>query len=125
VFAAEIPDLTPRQFAVLVAVASNEGASQTELVEKTGADRSTLADIVKRLCRKGLLPRSRTREDARAYAVKLADQGRRVLSAASPVARRVDDRVLGALPAKQRKAFLTALASIVEKLQSLSRSPLG
>src|SRR5262245_8283548 len=41
-------DLTPRQYAVLVAVSQNEGLSQTHLVEKTGVDRSTLADIVRR-----------------------------------------------------------------------------
>ena len=40
-------DLTPRQFAVLVAVSQNEGLSQTSLVKKTGIDRSTLADIVR------------------------------------------------------------------------------
>ena len=40
-------DLTPRQYAVLVTVSQNEGLSQTSLVEKTGIDRSTLADIVR------------------------------------------------------------------------------
>ena len=72
-------DLTPRQLAVLVTVANNEGLSQTGLVDRTGIDRSTLADIVRRLQRKGLLQRRRTKEDARAYAVKLTDEGRRVL----------------------------------------------
>ena len=68
-------DLTPRQYAVLVTVAQNEGVSQTRLVEKTGIDRSTLADIVRRMLKKGLLQRRRTKEDARAYAVKLTDEG--------------------------------------------------
>ena len=87
IFQAEISDLTPRQLAILMTVASDEGASQTKLVDATGVDRSTMADIVKRLVRKRLLQRRRTREDARAYAVKLTDEGRRVLSAASPVLR--------------------------------------
>jgi hypothetical protein len=64
--------LTARQLAVLVAVVENEGLSQTDLVERTGIDRSTVADIVKRLKGKGLLQRKRTKEDARAYAVKLS-----------------------------------------------------
>ena len=59
-------DLTPRQLAVLVTVAQNEGLSQTGLVDRTGIDRSTLADIVRRMQRKGLLQRRRTKEDARA-----------------------------------------------------------
>ncbi len=76
-FQAEIgdADLTARQLAVLTAVAQEEGLSQTGIVERTGIDRSTLADIVPRLSKKGLLQRRRTREDARAYAVKLTDEG--------------------------------------------------
>ena len=68
VFQAELGggDLTPRQFAVLVTVSQNEGLSQTHLVERTGIDRSTLADIVRRMLKKGLLQRRRTKEDARA-----------------------------------------------------------
>ena len=78
-----VGDLTPRQFAVLVTVSQNEGLSQTHLVERTGIDRSTLADIVRRMLKKGLLQRRRTKEDARAYAVKLTEEGWRVLRSAS------------------------------------------
>lgn len=120
VFSAEIgeTDLTPRQYAVLVAVSLNEGLSQTDLVDQTGVDRSTLADIVRRLLKKGLLQRRRTKEDARAYAVKLTEDGWRVLRSAEPVVRRVDDRILSALPQKQRDQLLSDLATIVDTLTS-------
>ena len=97
-------DLTPRQLAVLVTVAQNEGLSQTGLVDRTGIDRSTLADIVRRMQKKGLLQRRRTKEDARAYAVKLTEEGRRVLRAAEPLAKRVDERILDALPEQAARA---------------------
>jgi MarR family transcriptional regulator, temperature-dependent positive regulator of motility len=109
--------LTARQLAVLFAVAENDGLSQTDLVERTGVDRSTLADIVKRLTGKGLLARRRTKEDARAYAVTLTEEGRRVLRTAEPLAKRVDQRILDALPSKQRDQFMGALASIVSALE--------
>jgi len=112
-------DLTPRQYAVLVAVAQNEGVSQTHLVEKTGVDRSTLADIVRRMLKKGLLQRRRTKDDARAYAVKLTEEGWRVLKAADPLAKRVDDKILAALPGQQRERFLQDLTLIVEALGKL------
>jgi MarR family transcriptional regulator, temperature-dependent positive regulator of motility len=115
-------DLTPRQLAVLVTVSQNEGLSQTGLVDRTGIDRSTLADIVRRMQKKGLLQRRRTKEDARAYAVKLTDEGRRVLRVADPLAKRVDERILDALPAKQREQFIDDLLSIVDALQKLSAS---
>jgi MarR family transcriptional regulator, temperature-dependent positive regulator of motility len=116
----KVEGLTPRQLAVLTTVANNEGLSQTGLVERTGIDRSTLADIVRRMQRKGLLQRRRTREDARAYAVKLTDEGRRILRTAEPLARKVDDRILEALPNKQRDQFIDDLLSIVETLQRMA-----
>ena len=70
--------------------------------------------------RKGLLQRRRTKEDARAYAVKLTDEGRRVLRSAEPLAKKVDERVLDALPAKQREQFIDDLLSIVDALQKMS-----
>lgn len=120
VFQAELGqgDLTPRQYAVLLTVSTNEGLSQTHLVERTGIDRSTLADIVRRMLKKGLLQRRRTKEDARAYAVKLTDEGWRVLKSAEPLARKVDEQILSALPASQREKLLSDLYAIIEILGS-------
>ena len=111
--------LTARQLAVLVTIDQNEGLSQTGLVDRTGIDRSTLADVVRRLKGKGLLQRRRTKEDARAYAVKLTDEGRQVLRTAEPLAKRADQRVLDALPAKRRGEFMTALTAIIRTLERL------
>lgn len=110
-------DLTPRQFAVLLTVSQNEGLSQTDLVLLTGIDRSTLADIVRRMLKKGLLQRRRTREDARAYAVKLTDEGARILAAAQPKVEAVDDRILRALSPDQQATLVDDLKKIVESLQ--------
>lgn len=111
-------ELTPRQFAVLSTVAQNEGLSQTDLVDVTGIDRSTLADIIRRLLKKGLLQRKRTKEDARAYAVRLTEEGRRLLKAAEPMARRVDNRILSALSASRADKFMDDLHTIVRALGS-------
>lgn len=112
----QVGDLTPRQYAVLATVAANEGVSQTGLVERTGIDRSTLADIVRRMMKKGLLQRRRTREDARAYAVRLTEEGKRMLKVAEPVSRKVDERILEILPEKKREQFLEDLSVIVDAL---------
>lgn len=113
-------NLTPRQYAVLYTVSQNEGLSQTNLVERTGIDRSTLADIIRRMLKKGLLQRRRTKEDARAYAVKLTDEGWRVLKAAEPMAKRVDDKILAALPTPERERFLQDLNRIVKTLGQMA-----
>ena len=116
-------DLTPRQYAVLVTVSLWEGLSQTELVDKTGIDRSTLADIVRRMLKKGYLQRRRTKEDARAYAVKLTDDGWNALKSADPLVRRVDDKILSTLPAQQRDRFLEDLNTIVNALNQIESGP--
>jgi hypothetical protein len=41
------------------------------------------------------------------------EEGKHVLRAAEPLARRVDERALDARPAKRRAEFMGALASIV------------
>ncbi len=108
--------MTPRQYAVLVTVAHNEGLSQTNLVERTGIDRSTLADIIRRMLKKGLIQRRRTKEDARAYAVKLSDEGWRTLKSAEPLAKRIDDKIMAALPGSNRERFIQDLNVIVAAL---------
>lgn len=114
-------ELTARQYAVLLTVAHNEGLSQTDLVLRTGVDRSTLADIVRRMLKKGLLQRRRTKDDARAYAVKLTEEGWRVLRAAEPMVKRADEKILSTLPQRQREQFLADLLTIVQTLgQSIS-----
>jgi DNA-binding MarR family transcriptional regulator len=109
--------LTPRQLAVLLTVSADEGLSQTGLAEQTGMGRSTVADVVGRLKRKGLLERRRTKRYTRAYAVTLTDEGRRVLQTVRPLANKVDDLILASLPGKQGENFLSRLRSIIATLQ--------
>jgi DNA-binding MarR family transcriptional regulator len=85
-------------------------------VEQTGVDRSTLADIVRRLVKKGLLQRKRTRRDARMYAVRLTAKGTAALSAIKPAAARVDQRLLSVLATGQRGDFIEALGEIVKAM---------
>jgi DNA-binding MarR family transcriptional regulator len=122
IFVAEMgdTDLTPRQLAVLVTVARTDGAIQKALIEQTGIDRSTMTDIVRRLQRKGLLQRQRSRADYRAKVVKLTDQGRRLVRTAVPLGQRIDTRVLEALPQQRRGEFIERLQLIVEKLQAVA-----
>lgn len=111
-------DLTPRQYAVLLTVSQNEGLSQTDLVERTGIDRSTLADIIRRMLKKGFVHRRRTKEDARAYAVRLTSDGWDALRRAEPAALHADERILSALDPDQRNEFLLSLSAIVDAIEA-------
>ena len=109
--------LTPRQFAVLTIVAEEDGLTQTDLVERTGIDRSTLADIVGRLLSRGLIQRRRAKDDARAYAIKLAPQGAKALRDAQPGAALADQKLLANLSPAKRQEFLDMLNVIVASIR--------
>ncbi|MCB1519200.1 MAG: winged helix-turn-helix transcriptional regulator [Hyphomicrobiaceae bacterium] len=109
-------ELTPRQFEVLKAVSMSDEPSQTMLVEMTGIDRSTLADIVRRLVDRGLVTRKRTRHDARMYALKLSEKGEMTIRDAQPAVEQTDERILAALPQRDRELFIKGLERMVETL---------
>jgi MarR family transcriptional regulator, temperature-dependent positive regulator of motility len=102
--------LTQRQYAVLAAVAADEGLTQTDLVRATGIDRSTLADMIARMIDKGYLGRERSTVDARAKTVRLTQKGRDALEETGPRVADADSRIMGHLTAGKRDAFITALS---------------
>jgi len=109
--------LNARQYAVLRAVAQGEGLSQQAIVEATGIDRSTLASMVQRLVRRGLLQRRRTKQDARAYAVRLTAAGKDALMKMGPGAQNADAQLLAAIQSSRRGQLRSALVDLIEATQ--------
>lgn len=112
--------LTPRQFIVLESAAKLEGASQTDLVDSTGIDRSTLADIVRRLVERGLMARERTKKDARMYAVRVTALGYQTLNIASPATATSEQRLLAAVGPEDQEAFVRSLRRIIDTFGPIS-----
>jgi len=106
--------LTQRQYAVLAAAATVDGASQTDLVRMTGIDRSTLADMVARMIEKGWLGRERSKTDARAKTVRLTDKGSQALKEIAPKVEAADERILSNLVASRRSGFISALGALAD-----------
>ncbi len=107
-------DVTLRQFAVLAALAGQTGQTQTDLVNATGIDRSTLADMVLRMEEKGLLVRDRAEDDGRAKSVALTSAGRSAFNAAGASAKAADDALLAAVPRAKRSTMIEALQALAE-----------
>jgi DNA-binding MarR family transcriptional regulator len=112
--------LTPRQYTVLKCSAAVDGASQADLVDGTGIDRSTLADIVRRLVQRGFLERERTRRDARMYAVHVTETGRQLLSETQLATSASEQTLLNAVAPADREAFLRSLRSIIATFGPIS-----
>jgi DNA-binding MarR family transcriptional regulator len=104
--------ITLRQTVLLAAIAEAEGASQSDLVRATGVDRSTLAEMMARMERKGLIARSAADDDGRAKSVSLTAEGRSRLEAAAPAMRQVDAALVAALPRNKRASFRQTLAAL-------------
>jgi DNA-binding MarR family transcriptional regulator len=73
---------------------------------------------VKRLVKRGLVNRRRSRSDARAYVVRLTPEGRDMLLATKPAAQRVEERLMEQLPNARRADLIEALESIIGRLSA-------
>lgn len=68
-------DLTRQQFALMLALGQRPGASQRDLVEATGIDKSTLKEMLGRLVTRGWVKRERDPRDSRAWTMDLTAEG--------------------------------------------------
>lgn len=115
--------ITLRQFSVLSAIAEEEGVSQSCLVDVTGIDRSTLADMAARMETAKLIKRVPSKTDARAKSLTLMASGRKALDKATPGVVSADEALLEALPASRRDTFLRALSTLVEVSEEAEAAP--
>jgi DNA-binding MarR family transcriptional regulator len=115
-------DLTARQYLILRAVSKNDGLSQTAIVESTGIDRSTVAEMTGRLLHKGLIRRRRSSGDARAYSVRLTDAGRKMIDAVALAASTSEENLYAALRLLPRAQFRDALIELIVAAEA-ARTP--
>lgn len=106
--------VTLRQFSVLAAVAQEDGPSQSRLVDVTGIDRSTLADMLNRMERADLIARTVSRDDARAKSVALTEKGVEALNVAAPAVRGADEALIATLAKNRRAGFVDLLTTLID-----------
>lgn len=114
--------ITGQQLTVMSAIMeyqiyNDAGPSQACLVITTGIDRSTMADIVRRLSIKGLIARKRQKDDARTYNVTLTEKGEDVAIRAGAVASSLETFIAQDRP--------SAFNGLEKKLQSVIEAARG
>src|SRR5258708_225894 len=72
-------EITRGQFGVLTVINSTPGLSQTQLGNALGIDRSTVVAVIDRLESRGLVVRAVSLTDRRSHALRLSDEGARLL----------------------------------------------
>ena len=113
--------LTPALFALLNVVGAREGAIQQELGSALGIDRSTMVALIDELESAGLAKRRPSPTDRRAREIAITPKGRRLLQRAKELIAQVEDEVLAALSAEERRELLALLR---HALQSAPAQPL-
>jgi DNA-binding MarR family transcriptional regulator len=116
-------DLTPVQYAALVAIRENPGIDATRLSAQIAFDRSTLGNVLERLEARGLIARYSAPEDKRIKLLKLSPQGRTLSKRAEGAVARAQDRILAPLQPQDRKRLLELLGQLVELNNDASRVP--
>lgn len=117
--------VTLRQFSVLAALSGNEGVSQSDLVNATGIDRSTLADMVARMETAGLIKRADSKTDARAKSVTLTAKGKKAYDKALPAVSKADDALFSTLAKAKQDALLQGLTGLVEETEKKEAAPVA
>lgn len=117
-------DLTPVQYAALVAIRDNPGIDATRLSALVAFDRSTLGNVLERLEAKTLIRRVGSTADKRVKVLHLAPEGEATLKHADPLVQRAQERILAPLAPEDRIALMRMLAQLVELNNDASRVPL-
>jgi MarR family transcriptional regulator, lower aerobic nicotinate degradation pathway regulator len=117
-------DITPVQYAALVAIQNHPGIDATRLSAVIAFDRSTLGSVIERIEAKGQIERKPANDDKRVKLLYLTRSGAKLLRDVLPAVERAQARVLEPLKAGDRKTLMTLLAQLVDRNNEASRVPL-
>lgn len=106
-------DVSSVQYAALAVLARTPGASQAELGAALSLDRSTIADLVSRMVRRGLLAREQDAADRRRKVLTLTDAGRTMFEELVPRVDAIEPLVTGGLSAAERAELRRLLRTIL------------
>ncbi|QHJ01611.1 MarR family transcriptional regulator [Xylophilus rhododendri] len=114
--------VTPVQYGLMTAVAALPGLDQTALGQEVGLDRTTTADVVKRLEDRGLLERKPNPQDRRTRHVSLTDEGQRLVAALHANMTRAQERLLEPLREAEKSMLMDLMQRLVEANNQYSRT---
>jgi DNA-binding MarR family transcriptional regulator len=117
-------DITPVQYSLMTALATRGKLEQNTLALEIGMERSSVAEVVPRMQRRGLLARRRSLEDRRVKLISLTRKGAALLKRMAGPVQRAHDRTIDHLPAPDREWLLLQLIKLVEANTEIGSVPL-
>ncbi len=116
-------DLTPVQYASLVAIHTHPGIDATRLSAVIAFDRSTLGNVIERLETKTLIERKPSSGDKRVKLLYLTKAGGALLREITSAVEKAQARMLQPLKPADRKTLLALLTQLVDLNNEASRVP--
>lgn len=116
-------DLTPVQYAALMAIRDNPGIDATRIAGMIAFDRTTVSGVMERLQAKGWVTRAASKDDRRIKVVTMTAKGRKLLTNVEPLVAKAQLRILAPLDAEERTALMSLLGKLVNLNNSASRAP--
>lgn len=116
--------LTGPQFAVLSAVRAYPDSDQSSLAGAVALDTSTMADLCRRMERRGLIRRTESPHDARRKLLSLTDHGASTLAETNRRARALDEALLAGAPPEQRPHVAALLNDLGRHWESVAEHDL-
>ncbi len=108
-------ETTSVQFAALTVLDQRPGASQRELGRVLDLDRSTIADLVTRMVRRGLIERERDTDDRRRNVLQLTPAGHDELAYLRPRVEAIEPTLTAGLRPSERDELRRLLYRILEQ----------
>lgn len=105
-------EVTSVQYAALFALQQTPGVNQRQLGDELDVDRSTIADLVARMVRNGLIERTNDPDDKRSYVLFLTAAGKKQLATLRPRVETVE-RILTAALTSQECTELRRLLALM------------
>jgi DNA-binding MarR family transcriptional regulator len=113
-------NVTRNQVVLLHHIEAMRRPTQTDLVNATLIDRSTMSEMLRRLERSGLVSRMRSASDERTWRVALTTEGSKVLLKARAAAVRAEMAFFEHLAPSRRKAFVSTMKRFADASEASS-----
>ena len=117
-------NITPVQYAALMAIKTYPRIDQASLAGVIAFDRATIGGVVDRLETKGLVRRATSPNDRRLRLLILEAKGEALLLRLAASVGRAQERILAPLSAKEGRQFMTLLTKLVVENNERSRAPM-
>lgn len=117
-------NITPVQYGILTVLSRNPWLDQTAIGYELGLDRTTSADVIKRLEEKGLVERRVNPTDKRSRQANITPEGLALMESLKDGMARSQQRLIEPLSPTDRKTFMTLLAEVVEANNQHGRAAL-